>query len=331
MSYETEYNQLKTRNEVLKRIISNENKPVDEQIIAKKELYLNKARMIDLIHSKDDSKRVGLTAREYKQRFKTKKKKPVYSCGIDKIDVHLDGGFETGQLINIAGESFAGKTELTMSLLANFSIAKKIAWFNFEMGEKNFVRRLDRVLTYDSQWDNFYIDEHSRNIDKMLQEMELLIEDGYFCFGIDSKMKIQGGAGKEDYQKYSNISTRLSEFAQTKDVLIFFINQMNEEDIKNHRLALKGSGDQKYDSDILLFMVIEEDKTNMKKIEDRKRFLVCTKNRQSEKTFSLEIGLNDYLVKSKEPVVIEFESVETKKDEIDYDDSSFDVSMFDVL
>lgn len=315
MSYEIEYSNLKNRNEVLKRIISNPNANIDEQIQSKKEMYLNKARMIDLIHSKDDSKRVGLTARQYKERFKNKKKKPVYSCGIEKIDKHFDGGFEVGQLINIAGESFAGKTEFTMSICANFAISKKIAWFNFEMGEKNFLRRLDRSLTHDSQWDNFYINEECRDINKLIGEMEILIEEGHFCFGIDSKMKITGGEGREDYQKYSNISTKLSEFAQTKDVLIFFINQMNEEDIKNKRLALKGSGDQKYDSDIVFFLTIEEDKTNMKKIEDRKRFLICNKNRQTEITFSVDISKDDYLVKSSEPFCItEFKNEKIKNE-----------------
>lgn len=327
MSYDLEYNNLKTRNANLLKVISNINGNVDEQIKAKKELYLNKARMLDLIHSKDDSRRLGLTARQYKERFRAKKKKPVYSCGISKIDRYFDDGFETGQLINIAGESFAGKTEMTMSICANFSLSKKVGWFNFEMGERNFVRRLDRVLTNDNQWDNFYIDEENREIEKMIKEMELLIEDGYFCFGIDSKMKIQGGTGKEDYQRFSSISTRLSEFAQTKDVLIFFINQMNEEDIKNKRLALKGSGDQKYDSDIVFFLTIEEDKTNTKKIEDRKRYLVCNKNRQTEKTFSIEISKEEYLVNGSSPIITEFIS-ETKEDDLD---ASFDISAFDIL
>ena len=39
-------------------------------------------------------------------------------------------------------------------------------------------------------------------------------------------MKLNGGKGKEDYQKYSDISTRLSEFAQVKDIILIFINQM---------------------------------------------------------------------------------------------------------
>ena len=102
---------------------------------------------------------------------------------------------------------------------------------------------------------------------------------------------------------------------------------MNEEDIKNKRLALKGSGDQKYDSDIILFVVLEEDKDNLKKVEDRKRFLICTKNRQTESTFREEITKYDYKYKSNQPIEVIFES----KSEDDDLDSSFDVSQFDIF
>lgn len=324
MSYEIEYNKLKAENVLLEKTINNSFTSTDEKIKAKRELYTNKIKMLDMIHKKDDSSKTGLTARHYLQRAKNRKHKPKYSTGIERLDYHLDGGFETGVFINISGESFAGKTELCLNIVANMSNSKKVGWFNFEMGEKLFSKRLIRLTMNDSQLDNFYIDEESRNIDVLLREMELLIEDGFFCFCIDSKMKINGAKGKEDHQKYSDISTRLSEFAQTKDVIILFINQMNEDDIKNKRLALKGSGDQKYDSDIVLFMTLEDDKNNMK-IEDRKRYLVCTKNRQTEKTFKIEIGLNEYKY-NKSPVVIQFNS-----DDEENLDSSFDISSFDVL
>lgn len=317
MSYEQEYLELKKENVGLEKLINSGFATTDEKIVAKKSLYANKIKMLDMIHKKDSSKRTGVSARDYIIRAKNKKQKPKYETGIKMLDYNLDGGFETGIFINISGESFAGKTELCLNIAANMSNGKKVGWFNFEMGEKLFCKRLERLQMNDTQLDNFYIDEDSRNIDTLLREMELLIEDGYFCFCIDSKMKLNGGKGKEDYQKYSDISTRLSEFAQTKDVIILFINQMNEEDIKNKRLALKGSGDQKYDSDIVLFMVLEDDKENAKKIEDRKRYLICTKNRQTEKTFRLEIGLNEYRYNDA-PIVIEFDnSLKTDFDAFD--------------
>lgn len=327
MSHEIEYNALKVENTSLEKVINSGMSSTDEKIIAKKSLYLNKIKMLDLIHKKDEAKRTGVSAREYISRAKNRKQKPKYSTGIDKIDNHLGGGFQTGIFINVGGESFAGKSTLCLNILANMSISKKTAWFNFEMGERLFSKKLQDLQLNNNQLDNLYIEEDSRNIDNLLREMELLIEDGYFCFCIDSKMKLNGGKGKEDHQKYSDISTRLSEFAQIKDVIIIFINQMNEEDIKNKRLALKGSGDQKYDSDIILFVVLEEDKDNLKKVEDRKRFLICTKNRQTETTFREEITKYDYKYKSNQPIEVIFES----KIEDDNLDSSFDVSQFDIF
>ena len=324
MSHEIEYNTLKVENTSLEKIINSGMTSTDEKITAKKSLYLNKIKMLDLIHKKDEAKRTGVSAREYILRAKNRKQKPKYSTGIDKIDNHLGGGFQTGIFINVGGESFAGKSTLCLNILANMSISKKTAWLNFEMGERLFSKKLQDLQLNNNQLDNLYIEEDSRNIDNLLREMELLIEDGYFCFCIDSKMKLNGGKGKEDHQKYSDISTRLSEFAQIKDVIIIFINQMNEDDIKNKRLALKGSGDQKYDSDIILFVVLEEDKDNLKKVEDRKRFLICTKNRQTETTFREEITKYDYKYKSNQPIEVIFESDDNL-------DSSFDVSQFDIF
>lgn len=294
MKHQEKYELLRAENLVYKKTINNPLSSIDEKIIAKKKMYSNKIEMLNLIHEKEEAQRTGLNALAYIKRAKSKKAKPKYSTGIERLDRNLENGFETGILVNVAGESFAGKTELCMNIVANMANSKKVAWFNFEMGEKLFTRRLEKLNMTETQAKNLYINEDARNIDKLFEEMELLIQEGYFCFGIDSKMKITGGLGKEDYQKFSNISTRLAEFAQTKDIIIIFINQMNEDDIKNKRLALKGSGDQKYDSDIVLFLVLEEDPTKKKVVEDLNRYLVCTKNRLTEKTFRIQLSQNEY-------------------------------------
>ena len=57
------------------------------------------------------------------------------------------------------------------------------------------------------------------------------------------------------------------------------INQISEEDLKSGRLSFKGSGDQLYDSDMALFIVVDDDN----------RHLVCTKSRQDEVTFKIQL------------------------------------------
>jgi len=96
-------------------------------------------------------------------------------------------------------------------------------------------------------------------------------------------MKINVDSNEQDYQKFSKISKRLAELSQRLDIIIFLINQMNEDDIKNKRLAFKGSGDQKYDADIALFYV-RDDEGNRK--------MICNKNRQDEYEFSIDLKLN---------------------------------------
>lgn len=59
--------------------------------------------------------------------------------------------------------------------------------------ERLFSKKLQGYKLNNNQLDNLYIEEDSQNIDNLLREMELLIEDGYFCFCIDSKMKLNGG------------------------------------------------------------------------------------------------------------------------------------------
>ena len=97
-------------------------------------------------------------------------------------------------------------------------------------------------------------------------------------------MKLNIKGDHQDYQKFSMISKRLAELSQKQEVIIFLINQMNEEDIKNKRLAFKGSGDQKYDADIALFYV---------KDKEGNRKLICNKNRQDETEFSIDFILDE--------------------------------------
>ena len=58
------------------------------------------------------------------------------------------------------------------------------------------------------------------------------------------------------------------------------VNQISEEDLKSGRLSLKGSGDQLFDTDMALFIVVDAD-------DNRK--LICTKNRQDEFLFKIDL------------------------------------------
>lgn len=256
---------------------------IDEKIKLQRELYSKKIQLLDLIRENDKA-RAGLTARELILKVDSMPKAPKFETGITKIDAKL-GGFETGLFINLAGESGAGKTTLLLHLLGNLSAGRKTVFFNFEMGDRLFVKKLKELNLNDKQLDNLIIDSDTNNLNDLIMEIELYSEEGIKFFAIDSKMKIVTTKGDSEYQQISNMSKELARLCARKDITIVLINQMNEEDIKNKRLAFKGSGDQKYDSDIALFLV---------KGEGNQRKLICTKNRMNDKLFSIDINKEDY-------------------------------------
>lgn len=269
---------------------------INEKIKLKRELYKKKLELLDLIHEKDKA-RAGLTARQLIEKVNSMPKLPKYETGMAKIDASFGGGFETGLFINLAAESGAGKTTLLLNMLANISEGRKTVFFNFEMGDRLFVKKLKELHLNDKQLDNMIIDSDTNKLEDLLMEIEIYAEEGVKFFGIDSKMKIYSSSGEKEYQQISNMSKELARLAARKDIVIVLINQMNEEDIKNKRLAFKGSGDQKYDSDIALFLVKEG--------EQRK--LICTKNRMNDRLFAIDINIEDYR-NSNRPVITEFDN-----------------------
>lgn len=256
---------------------------IDEKIKLQRELYSKKIQLLDLIHEKDKA-RAGLTARELILKVDSMPKLPKFETGMSKIDASFGGGFETGLFINLAGESGAGKTTLLLHLLANLSNGRRTVFFNFEMGDRLFVKKLKELNLNDKQLDNLTIDSDTNNLQDLIMEIEIYAEEGVKFFAIDSKMKIVNTHGDNEVQQISNMSKELARLSARKDITICLINQMNEADIQNKRLAFKGSGDQKYDSDIALFLVKEG--------EQRK--LICTKNRMNDRLFSIDINKEDY-------------------------------------
>jgi len=243
----------------------------DYKIIAdlKREFHTIKLEMIDIITKED--KNHGVTARELITSVKSRKKVPRYATGLKGLDFVLRDGIEVGTLIQLAGQSFAGKTHMALELLSNIAGYSECVLFNFEMGDARISTRLDKLLVTDTQLDNLIIDSRTRNIDMLINEIKIYAKKGVKFFVIDSKMKIESKE-KDDFKRFSEITSKLSRVCQENEVIIILINQISEEDLKSGRLSFKGSGDQMYDTDIAWFLVNDG--------ENRK--LICSKNRQDE-------------------------------------------------
>lgn len=287
--------EIEARNRELTALIARADEANDpSRYDLKQEFYENKVEIVKLI--KMDERRNGITAQQLIDMVERMPKQPKYSIGIDAIDRELAtyedrmhngvGGIETGTFINFAGESGSGKTTLTIDILANVSEYSKTVFFNHEMGVRRISHRLKKRLKSQSQRNNMIIDSHTDGIDDIVMEISLYAREGVKFFVIDSRMKIRA-QGDSDVQRNADISSKLSKVAREKDVIVILINQMSESDIKDKRLALKGGGDQKYDSDMVWYYVKDEK-------DNTKRKLVCNKNRTGdENLWSVELRIVD--------------------------------------
>jgi len=254
-----------------------------EKIKLKKEFHQTKLKMISILDTEKESN--GVIARELIRREENKKPIPRYETGIAGLDQAFRRGIEVGTFIQLAGQSFAGKTHLTLEILSNVAGVHGAVFFNFEMGEKRIARRLKKLLTTDEQLDNLIVDSYTRDIDDLIIETRIYSKKGIRFFAIDSKIKITSKQNSEEIKRYAEISSKLARVCQENDIIVFLINQMNEADQQSERLAFKGSGDQMYETDIALFYMVDK---------EEKRTLVCSKNRRDEQGFRLITELTDW-------------------------------------
>lgn len=257
----------------------------------KKQLYRNKLTMIDEIESQEQINST-INAKTLKHIVDSKPKVARYETGIIALDHNFKGGIEIGTFIQFAGESGAGKTTLVLEILSNIARYNKVLFFNFEMGDTRISTRLSRQLTDENQWSNFLINSKARKLQDILKEITNRARSGIKFFAIDSKMKIEVPDEQDTFKAINIISAELAKISQQLEIIVFLINQMNESDIKENRLSFKGSGDQLYDTDIALFYQLKKEK-NVNP-QQWKRKLICSKNRQDEILFSIDLELNEY-------------------------------------
>jgi len=224
---------------------------------------------------KDLNKRNGVTLREFEKMVDAKGNAVKRATGIELIDEVFDGGFEEGMFINLVGESGAGKSTIALEILLNIAEFNKSVFIGLEMGDKLTLKKIRQYGIRESHRDNLIIDIHSRDIEIVKREVSLYANDGVKFFVIDSKMKLESSMKADEYKKISYISGEISKLTQQLGIIVILINQISEENLKHNRVSLKGSGDQIYDSDIVLVYKKAKDLT--------KREMLVYKNRQNNK------------------------------------------------
>lgn len=245
--------------------------------IAKLETYLRELEDIDGSIELENAKAVV-------ERVSAKPKLPKFATGIRFLDDRMHGGFEAGSFVNVAGENFAGKTELILAILGNIAKYSPVVFFSFEMYENLLTKRFEKWD--DTQLANLLIDQKHRELDAITSIIRAYAKKGVRFFAIDSRMKIEVPGISEQYERNSRISAELSKLTQELGIVLLLINQIAESDQRNKRLALKGSGDQAYDSDVLLFVLKDKD-------DDSKRIMVCEKDRINGKRWIQDYTMAD--------------------------------------
>lgn len=210
-------------------------------------------------------------------------RRPKYETGISWLDTNLKGGFTQGSYVNLAGQSFAGKTTLALRILKNISGYAQTVLFSFEMYENILVDEL-RFTLNDTEKKNLQIVQKGYDLDSIENIIRQKASEGVVFFAIDSKMKIKTNFAGKEYQQISMMSNMLSKLTQELGIILLLINQLSEEDRKSGKFGLKGSGDQQYDSDVVLFLAVEEGEDGTKR-----RVCYCSKDRFNKKRWKEDV------------------------------------------
>ena len=281
-----ELREISVLNETLKKL-SKTDLPNKSEItkVEQENAYEILGSALGKINDLDDEGDEGENMGEFVKRVEKNRDLKFYPTGLRWLDIELAGaGLAEGSFINIAGGSFAGKTTFTLELLKSMAQSEKVCFFSYEMYEKILIRKFKFA-----SWDvlqNIQIYQDGAQIDKIAARIRKLSKKGCKIFAIDSRMKIRVSNDKaSEYEKNNEISSKLSELTRTLGVIVILINQISEADLKAGRNSLKGSGDQVYDSDMIIYLKAT---TNDRK-EVVKREFEMAKDRIGERLFKVNI------------------------------------------
>ena len=224
---------------------------------------------------------------------------------------HQKGGFSLGNYIQIAGSRGAGKTSLMLKIMTSLSKVERVCWVDFEMGKKRVVEKLKDFAHDDN---NLLYYNANRDIAAVITEIKILQASGVNHFVIDSTMKLTIKGVPDRYERYSLISQMLSELTSTLGINIYIINQISQSSERDGILAIKHGNDAEYDADYIIYILkmkllengkVKKDEHGLDLYNEDMRLIKCTKNREDDRTFSVEINKSEIF--GIEPIVVDYE------------------------
>ena len=255
------------------------------------------------------SRQRSIPIREIEKKVAAKPKVNRIETGIKSLDMELvsdemrvrgdRGGMALGNFVQIAGAKGTGKSTFMMKILTGFSKYEKVCWFDFEMGEDRVIYKLK---SFDYNSDNLLYYSASRDLEEITSEIKYLQADGVSHFVIDSAMKINV-KGADRYDKFSNISGRMSELTSSLGINIYMINQVSQSVDSEGKFYIKHGNDAEYDADFIFFItkMAKRDDSGKKVldsdgnlvVDNSKRKLFCEKNRQDERLFNVVLPIEE--------------------------------------
>lgn len=294
--------------------------------------YLSVRRKI--IESVDDDimRQKSIPMYIIKERVAKKEKPKRIETGIRSLDFELvtedmktkgiKGGLALGNFIQIAGSRGSGKSSIMLKMLTGFSLYETVCWFDFEMGEDRVVQKLEDFYHDDK---NMMYYNSSRMLSDIVDEIKFLNASGVNHFVIDSAMKVLV-KGVDRYEKFSTVSGELSALTSTLGINIYMINQLSQSSEREGHLMIKHGNDAEYDADFIFYILRkpkmdDEDKNvyddlGMMVFDEDTRILKCTKNRQDERLFSVEIPKSQIMGIKKDEVEYADDKMESEKHEM---------------
>ncbi|MEI6279069.1 MAG: DnaB-like helicase C-terminal domain-containing protein [Verrucomicrobiae bacterium] len=199
-----------------------------------------------------------------------------FGFGIPSLDRELDGGFQRGELITVAGPTGGGKSlMLAQTALAAARAGKAVAFFSLEMPTKAVWRRLvanlanvalpkpherpnaqqEKALSpainaaaklpltiHDSLHSLVEIEAESRRLIK-LGKADLIV--------VDYAQKVRHSGGERREQEVAEVTSRLKSLALKSHVAVVTASQLNKDGDVRESAAIE------FDSDILLKITSE--------------------------------------------------------------------------
>jgi len=265
------------------------------------------------------------------------KSKEIYSSGIELVDSYLTelgknvGGFGTGELVIISGQTGHGKTAFSQEITYNLALQNiNSLWFSFEVTPQSLLSKFQTMGVSEKNWIYSAIDKRLRTSSKISWIKEAIKkakkEKDIKAVFIDHlgflspEIKEGDRNMSQNYSAYLTQACRsLKTIALEENVIVFLMAHIvkKNEDAEPTTNDLKDSSGIAQEADTVIMVQRETNKGRCPEYPDyytENTQILFTKNRTGGRAFSFWARFNrgHYLIENYQPQKYEKKSVYEK-------------------